>query len=869
MDHRFLKFISLIVFTGLLSSACILTAPASIPQVTQAPVQVLPTFTQVQNTPTAAALPTQEATLPQPTQAAPQAQTGQGSGPKIVTGSVAYTNSFFTAGVAEPEIILEDQGGFVTRDRTFLIPIQSQVIGEITSDFYTSPFTYTLSLPAEPNGTLHDVNHDSVKDQGVMVFAVAYWTNTWGDPYLEKRDQGGGGWSTAYASTRVSADRDTYREVVGGKYLVYAPDDKEQFPSGFGDDKKLFTNDDPLISLSSGWSVIDLDQTPFAVDRSEKPVIDLIEPEGAALDDFSKLSYTEAFDKMIDKFTREYAWTELKKIDWAAKAKEFRPLFEKAQASSDKHAYALALRDFIWSIPDTHVGFDQTLIQDDFQTETAGGLGFAMRETDDGKIIATYILSGGPAEKAGMKWGAEITALDGKPIAAVVDATVPWSSPFSNPVIKRLQQLRYALRFPLAKGKVEVKYKNPGGSETTADLPLVNERDSFSFSSFRAGQSPTALPVEFSVLPSGLGYIKVNSFLDNDVLSIQVWERAIQFFKNNEIPGVILDMRVNGGGSGWLADQMAAYFFDKETVVGNTAFYNKGSGDFYMDPGDQTSMIPPRADLQYSGPVVVLVGPACASACEFFSYDMTINNRATIVGQYPSEGAGGSVEDFNMPEGISVQLTIGRAVDAQGNIHLEGKGVVPTVKVPVTAETLQKQANGEDVVLEAAEKTFTSGELPGTGTQPAGNPKMATKADSDKALQAGTAMLEDKAREKHTAAEYAQPGTITFTIPLNQPEPLVWTYAWCAKDAATLKQNLASIKLKFSLNGTDVTSQMNTQDLASNGQQCHLVYSLLSDWPAGEHHLITTATFTAKINDGSADYTAGDYILDYTVGVKP
>ena len=77
-----------------------------------------------------------------------------------------------------------------------------------------------------------------------------------------------------------------------------------------------------------------------------------------------------------------------------------------------------------------------------------GGLGFAMRETDDGKIIANFILEGGPAAKAGMKWGAEIISLDGKPTAEVVDANVPWSSPFSNPIIKRLQQLRYATRFP-------------------------------------------------------------------------------------------------------------------------------------------------------------------------------------------------------------------------------------------------------------------------------------------------------------------------------------------------------------------------------------------------------------------------------------
>ena len=108
---------------------------------------------------------------------------------------------------------------------------------------------------------------------------------------------------------------------------------------------------------------------------------------------------------------------------------------------------------------------------------------------------------------------------------------------------------------------MEVTFKNPGGNQQTAILDVVNEYDSFTFSSFYADQSATALPVEFEVLPSGYGYIKISSFLDNDVLSIQVWERALKYFNDNEIPGVILDLRVNGGGSGWLANQMAAYFF--------------------------------------------------------------------------------------------------------------------------------------------------------------------------------------------------------------------------------------------------------------------------------------------------------------------
>jgi C-terminal processing protease CtpA/Prc len=330
-----------------------------------------------------------------------------------------------------------------------------------------------------------------------------------------------------------------------------------------------------------------------------------------------------------------------------------------------------------------------------------------MRETDDGKIVADFILPGGPADQAGMEWGAEILTLEGRPVEDVVAENVPWESPFSNPVIERLQQLRYAIRFPLDKGQVEVGFKNPGESEQTVALEVVNERESFNFSSPYAGQPETVLPVEYDVLPSGYGYLKINSFSDNDVLSIQVWERALQYFNENEIPGVIVDMRVNGGGSGWLADQMAAYFFDEEIVVGNTARYSKDTGEFYMDPGDEAVMIPPRPELRYHGPVALLVGPACASACEFFSYNMTINDRAAIVGQYPTLGAGGSVEQFLMPEGLFTQITIGRAVDASGEIHIEGTGVVPSVKVPVTLETLEREAKGEDVVLKAAEQQLS------------------------------------------------------------------------------------------------------------------------------------------------------------------
>lgn len=620
-------------------------------------------------------------------------------GPVAITGSVTYTNPFFTAGVASPLIIIEDQAGFVDRNKGFVMSQASQTIGQITSDFFTSPFTYSLALPIEPQGEYRDVSNGQADSAGVQIFAIAYWTNIWGDPFLEERDLFGGGWSTAYASTRITPNPNEEGEVIGGRYIVYAPDDKQGFPAGFGPDGKLFTGDEPIVLLPQGYTIVDMDTDPFTFDRTRRAVIDLIEGEASQVSDFSALSYTEAFDAMIAKMRNEYAFTENKGIDWDAKIEEFRPRFEEAEANGDARAYQLALRDFAWSIPDGHVSGPFNSIIDLFVQETDGGLGMAVRELDDGRVIANFILPGGPAASAGIQLRAEILEINGVPIADAVSATQPWSLPFSTDHVLRLQQLRYVTRFPV-NTDVEITYKNPGADEPeTVTLRTVAERQSFSFSSFNVGLTGVELPVEYRILDSGLGYVKIYSFFDNEVLTIQLWERMIQAMNQQGVPGIIIDMRQNGGGNGFLADQMAAYFFNEPLVLGNSGYFSDDTGDFFFDPNRVRRFYLPAENLRYNGPVAVLVGPNCASACEFFSYDMTLQDRAAIVGQYPTAGLGGSVEQFFMPENESFQFTIGRAVNADGEIHIEGIGVVPTVRVPVNENTLFAT---NDVILQAA-----------------------------------------------------------------------------------------------------------------------------------------------------------------------
>ncbi len=617
-------------------------------------------------------------------------------GAQVITGTLSYTNTLFTAGVAQPIIITEDQAGFVDRDKYFLMPPQSQTLAQITSDFYESPVNYSLTLPIEPQGSFRDVDHDAEAEQGVQVFAIAYWSNTFGDPFLEERDLYGGGWSTAYASTRIDPDPSSEGEVIGGKYVIYATDDTQGFPSGFGADGRLFTEDDPIVTVPQGYTVVDMDTDPFTFDRSAAPVIDLIEGDASALQDFSSLSYTDAFDAMIELFRTRYAFTEYKGLDWDALKTEWRPRFEQAEADGDALEYRRALRDFLWQIPDGHVS--GPFIREDLIDAAIGGIGLSTRELDDGSFIATLIVPDQPAEQAGIKRGAEIVSINGVPMSDWVDQTTTWTGPFSTPHHQRLEQLRFATRFPLDE-QVTVEYINPGQSTTeSATMTTVQELDSL-FVGAADNLTGFELPVEYELLPSGYGYVTIYSFSDNDLLTIQLWERMIQTLNDQGVPGLIIDMRVNGGGSGFLADQMAAYFFDEPLETGGSGVYDESLGDFFFDPRSVGRFYPPPENLRYHGDIAVIVSPTCLSACEFFSYDMTLENRAAIVGQYPTGGLGGGVQDFAMPEGEFVRFTIAREVDAEGNIHIEGRGVAPTVRVPVTVETL---IDAEDALLDAA-----------------------------------------------------------------------------------------------------------------------------------------------------------------------
>lgn len=648
-------------------------------------------------TPEEAAEPTKR-TAPateQPTVVAPNITADQ---PYQINGSFTYSNDIITTYYVEDAVALVDMYAFVKRDTQWVVPISSQTLGYLKIDMEKKVGTYSLQLPAVPLGQFVDVDNNTATDTGLQVFAVAYWPNLTGGPYSEGDDKSRG-WPGYLASVRTDSDKED--EVVGGKLVVWAPDEKQQFPTGFGDDKKLFTADDPVEALPTGYSIVDLDKTPFEVTRPAKPELELYEPNDAAIKDFSKDSYTDAFDKMVTFLRAEYAFNGIKDKgpDWDKLVAEIRPRIEDAEKSSDANAYYEALRDFTYAFKDGHVGMSAgDLFQADFQTNYYGSLGFNARVLDDGKVFVKHVLPGGPADKAGMEAGAIISKVDGKPVRQVIDAQPLFFGLQSSPV-----GTLFSKTIMLTRTKVDdtinVTYTNPGGSETSVDLKAIGELDNL-LDELGYNNGGDLLPVELKTLTvddKSIGYIKISSNYDDLNLLIRLFERGLKTFEENKVAGLIIDLRANGGGAPL---GLAGFLTDQEIFLSQLQYYNSNTKKF--EPQGEPGKVTANEHQYHFDKMAVLVGLNCASACEIEAYGFSQVPGMMVIGQYPTGGIEAEVSrgQIKLPEDISMQFPTGREVAADGSLFLEGVGVQPTIKVPIDETTV---LSDEDVVLQAAQ----------------------------------------------------------------------------------------------------------------------------------------------------------------------
>ncbi|MCB9149910.1 MAG: PDZ domain-containing protein [Caldilineaceae bacterium] len=580
----------------------------------------------------------------------------------------------------------------------------------MTSPVVPPPFSYAFNLPSEPTATLLDVDNDGEADAGVQIFSVHIGANINGGSYLEQLDQVDG---------RVSYLVDPLTgEITQGSLLVYAPDDAQGFPNGFGEDGLLFTEDDPVVGLPQGYTVVHFGPDGFSFDRSQEAELNVLEDPASASPDFSDQGIVESFNSLIDYLTERYSFTELRGLDWEAIRAQYLPQVEEAEQIAAENpalglgAYGAAVHRLAQDLRDAHVQSAFTIpspavaIAEALKNQPiATNVGVNTVELSDGRIVVSDVNPNSPAAEAGWTLGTEIVAVDGVPVAERLP-TVIYNTAVGTDEGQRLRQVTNLLNFPAPEA-------DGTANDVTIEAILPGEDAAQSFTMTPAAYplpnrlaSPThPMPIQFRVEPTG-GWLTWNGFEEPELRIAVLEEFLHQVERTPGVSGIVLDLRGNGGGWDMLYFTMASYFFNADNPVSigwiEQDSFDVATGDFVREATPEFLISAPQPDLYYGGPIVILIDQNCASSCEFFTQFMQTNGRATVVAQYASKGAGAPINRITMPGGLLFQYTKGRAYFAgTDELNLEGKGVVPDERVPVTLESVEATLAGGDPVLEA------------------------------------------------------------------------------------------------------------------------------------------------------------------------
>ena len=286
-------------------------------------------------------------------------------------------------------------------------------------------------------------------------------------------------------------------------------------------------------------------------------------------------------------------------------------LLGNSQEDFEKDLQEHYLNSIAWCY-DPHTTYMNMAVKDEFETQMSASeysLGFDVEENDKGEPEISFLQPGGSAWRNGElhKGDVLVAVRIGKEFKNITDLT------------ESEMEAVFAGR---DKSDTEIKVRT-----VTGEIKIVKLA--------KEKISSEEEVVKSYVLKgnSNIGYINLPGFYSRENISIQETNdisydgcandvsKEIVKLKKDNIAGLILDLRYNGGGSIWEAMQLAGIFIDIGPVASMKD--REGKVRFLKDPNRGTI---------YDGPLLVLVNGASASASEFIGAVLQDYNRAIIVG---------------------------------------------------------------------------------------------------------------------------------------------------------------------------------------------------------------------------------------------
>ncbi|HEX2914845.1 MAG TPA: S41 family peptidase [Chloroflexia bacterium] len=335
--------------------------------------------------------------------------------------------------------------------------------------------------------------------------------------------------------------------------------------------------------------------------------------------------------------------------------------YEQNKIDHKKMLYAAA-ENAIASLGDRFTAFNPPEVakaNSDFISGKFVGIGVTP-EIKDGKYVIKKLVDDSPAQKAGIKEGDILTAIDGQPVP---------------PNITDASTISDKLR-----GAVDSKLK------VTFQRPSDNNRET----EYELTRTELILPsVDARLLPNNIAYIEMTRVFGENTMT--EFDKKVGEISKQNPSGYILDLRGNLGGSVETARQLLGRFLD-----GGIAYYEDApSQGVHMRPVDvETS---PTIKL-YDKPLVVLVDGNSASASEITAGALHDRKRATLIGE-KTYGKGSAQRVIQLEGNSALRVTFEHWFTPDKVNLYDTKGIEPDIKV-VPTDT-QKKLN-QDPQLDQA-----------------------------------------------------------------------------------------------------------------------------------------------------------------------
>ena len=210
-----------------------------------------------------------------------------------------------------------------------------------------------------------------------------------------------------------------------------------------------------------------------------------------------------------------------------------------------------------------------------------------------------------------------------------------------------------------------------------ADVPVFNRPRAANAnpSAHRAllGKLRSQGRVQWAVTPDQIGFLAIYGWNTGPEIPAQC-DEALEEMRDTR--GLIVDVRLNGGGDEPTAGKVAGRFLAKEFVYAYSQFRNGPSHTNLTEKYERK--IEPCGPWRYDRPVVLLIGQKCMSSSESFVGMMTGATNVTTMGDHTC-GSSGNPRILRLP--LDITVSVPRWIDyLPDGTPLDERGFQPRVR---------------------------------------------------------------------------------------------------------------------------------------------------------------------------------------------